>query len=1095
MGISGVQHAAGGWRSLIWRSIPKVAAMLVLIIGVAALLGWVLALPYLKSLIPGAVEMKANTAIGFILSACALFLLSGGYSMRRQQIAQSLALIVMLLGLATLSEYLSGMQLGIDEWLFLDSAHAYNKIPGRMSPFSAAAFTLVGLALAALPSPGSQKLVRLASLFVLLTGALSLLGYAWNASELVTDQWLPPVAVHTAIAFIFLGLAILRVSYSVERHLQPDSLIASYVLAGFVVAVLLLILAGGYTYRTVAKYEVSAYLVQHSQEVRGKLSHLYGMISDVQSAQRNYLLTGQPLYKQLYVQRVAALNLENKELLAHLDDNPERWLALVLLIEHRLELLERHLSIFEHQGLSAVSAAISSDDGIKTMYQIHELIEQMNNQEMKLLSSNELLLKQQREHALLVLLVTLLVGVATLSLLFAVIRRQIKTREETENKLQNTAARIVAIVDTVADGIITISQSGTIETVNPATARLFGYADVEMIGQNVKILMPEPYQSQHDGYLAHYHSTGDARVIGIGREVVGRRQDGSTFPMELAVSKMQLGDGYHYTGIVRDITTRKMAEAQQLASIKELADFKAALDEHAIVVTTDVRGMISYVNDKFCAISKYARNELIGQNHRIINSGFHPKTFFTELWKTISSGNIWKGEIKNRAKDGSFYWVDTTIVPFLDARGKPVQYIAIRADISERKRAEQMLLVAKDQAELANHAKDAFLATMSHEIRTPLTGMLGMLEVLSLGSLDTDQTQTLKMVWDSSRSLLRIVNDILDWSKIEEGKLELSECSTSIPLLLEEVVNTYSRVASSKSLMLWQRADSRLSSAHLVDPLRLSQILNNFVSNALKFTTYGEIEVRAELLGQMDSGERIRFSVKDTGVGIAPEVQAQLFQRYHQESADTARMYGGTGLGLAICRRLAELMDGQVELHSVPGQGSTFSITLILPVSDAPCEKMQAITQVAQQKVQPIQVYGNDVPLVLAVDDHPVNRDLLARQIKLLGLQSETAENGKVALSLWRQGRFALVITDCHMPEMDGYGLVRAIRHIEAEQLLTSTPVIAWTANALAEEERLCHAAGMDDLLVKPADLTQLKKMLEKWLPLAQAGNPQNKHA
>uniref|UniRef100_UPI0026109E29 PAS domain S-box protein n=1 Tax=Ferrovum sp. TaxID=2609467 RepID=UPI0026109E29 len=257
--------------------------------------------------------------------------------------------------------------------------------------------------------------------------------------------------------------------------------------------------------------------------------------------------------------------------------------------------------------------------------------------------------------------------------------RDVSREYATQAALRDSATRIQAILNTVADVIITIDERGIVETVNLAARSLFGYDVAEIVGQNIRMLMPEPYRSHHDGYIGRYLATGEAHIIGTGREVVGRRKDGSVFPMYLAVSEMQLEGERHFIGVVHDIT--------------------------------------------------------------------------------------------------------------------------------ERKQAEQKLSVAKEVAELANRAKDSFLATMSHEIRTPLTGMLGMLEVLSLTSLDHDQDETLRAVWDSGRSLLRIVNDILDWSKIEEGKLTLSPQSISIPRLLQEVVHTYSRVASSKSLLLWQHAD------------------------------------------------------------------------------------------------------------------------------------------------------------------------------------------------------------------------------------------------------------------------------------------------
>tara|TARA_R110002074_G_scaffold373069_2_gene548843 strand:- start:104203 stop:106554 length:2352 start_codon:yes stop_codon:yes gene_type:complete len=641
------------------------------------------------------------------------------------------------------------------------------------------------------------------------------------------------------------------------------------------------------------------------------------------------------------------------------------------------------------------------------------------------------------------------------------------------------------VLDLMEDSAITINVQGNIEVFDSSAERIFGYGAAEMIGQNFKMLMPTAYHSWHDDNLERCLTKSEAHVIGRRREVVGRRKDGSTFPMDIAISKIKSDHEPHFIGIVRDISRRNQAELQEAENQKELIDFKAALDQHAIVATTDADGLITYVNDKFCMISKYAREELIGQNHRIINSGYHPKTFFAELWATISNGHVWKGEIKNLAKDGAFYWVNTTIIPFIDRNGQPIQYIAIRTDITERKQIEMELISAHDTAHQANLAKDSFLATMSHEIRTPLGGMMGMLELLGYTPLNVDQRDTLQSAIDSGQSLLRIVNDILDWSKIEAGELGISPQPTSLTQILVDVVNTYARVASANSLILEQHIDTRLSQAHIVDPLRLSQVLNNFVSNALKFTQKGLVEVRADLLDSQDGTERVRFSVKDTGAGIKKGIQKRLFQSYQQADADTARRYGGTGLGLAICRKLADLMNGQLELESTLGMGSTFSITLDLPVSTTkainPFKSLLPI-ETATSLYQDPSIIKADAPRVLVVDDHPINRKLMVLQLGLLGLQAETAGNGEEALAIWRNGQFDLIITDCHMPKMNGYELAQTLRQLEAgDATRPSTPIFAWTANALAEEEALCRTAGMNEVLVKPTNLKQLKNTLAKW--------------
>ncbi|MBP6701987.1 MAG: response regulator [Vicinamibacteria bacterium] len=417
------------------------------------------------------------------------------------------------------------------------------------------------------------------------------------------------------------------------------------------------------------------------------------------------------------------------------------------------------------------------------------------------------------------------------------------------------------------------------------------------------------------------------------------------------------------------------------------------------------------------------------------------------------------------------------------------------ADNTEQKRLEDALQDAKEAADAANRAKGTFLATMSHEIRTPMNGVLGMLELLSLTKLDGDQRSTLGIVRESGKSLLRIIDDILDFSKIEAGKLEVRPETASIADVLEGVRSIYEGSASSKGVSLRAVADPLISPALWVDPLRLRQILNNFVSNALKFTARGgAIEIRAELVERAGDEDRVRLSVKDTGVGISLEDQRHLFEPFSQVAGEGQRGRGaGTGLGLTICRRLASMMGGAVEMLSEPGVGTTITLSLSLKVADPaglkridPAFERERVSSSARLRRLPptTEEAEREGTLVLVVDDHPTNRMLLARQILALGYAAESAENGVAGLKEWTSGRFGLVVTDCNMPEMDGYEMTRAIRRLEAVNGTKRTPIIACTANALGGEAEICFAAGMDDYLVKPVELAQMLEKLNQWLPI-----------
>ena len=406
----------------------------------------------------------------------------------------------------------------------------------------------------------------------------------------------------------------------------------------------------------------------------------------------------------------------------------------------------------------------------------------------------------------------------------------------------------------------------------------------------------------------------------------------------------------------------------------------------------------------------------------------------------------------------------------------------------EVKRKDAALRDSELRAREANKAKSAFLAAMSHEIRTPMIGITGMLELLEHTRLDAEQRRSIAIVQSSAQSLLQIIGDILDFSKIEAGRMELAPVDIDLRRLVEHTVGNYLGIASSKGLTLESAIDTQLAPAYVADPLRIRQILSNFMSNAVKFTRTGGVTVRAEHLETLPDGrDRIALRVRDSGIGISEEQRGALFQPFSQADTSTTRTFGGTGLGLAICRQLAEMMGGTIELASKPDVGSTFS--LVLPLAKGDVSKVEPERPVLREDDFPtrplpgIEEAQRENSLVLVVDDHATNREVLTRQLARAGFACETAADGEEGLQRWESGAYALVLTDIHMPKLDGYQLTAAIRKAERRTQRPRTPVIAITANVSKGEPERCIAMGMDGFLGKPLRIAQLSETLRRWLP------------
>ncbi|HEY6509686.1 MAG TPA: ATP-binding protein, partial [Vicinamibacterales bacterium] len=400
-------------------------------------------------------------------------------------------------------------------------------------------------------------------------------------------------------------------------------------------------------------------------------------------------------------------------------------------------------------------------------------------------------------------------------------------------------------------------------------------------------------------------------------------------------------------------------------------------------------------------------------------------------------------------------------------------------DISPLVRVEQDLRDARDQAERANRAKSAFLATMSHEIRTPMNAILGMSELLEMRTTNWEHREMLGVITASSQSLLRILNDVLDISKVEAGHLGLQLVAASVPDVVRAVALTFAETAKRKGLALDWSVHPAIASAHTCDPVRLRQVLLNLAGNAVKFTESGSVGIRAHLEREESGVQFIEFAVTDTGIGIAHGDQARLFQPFVQADDPGSRHRGGTGLGLAISRRLVELMNGDIDLQSDPGIGTTVRVRLALPIAtlDTP-----GPTAVPSAELQSPAAVGDARP-VLVVDDNEFNRSVLVKQVATLGYTAEQAADGEEALRRCRERDYSLILADCQMPGMDGFAFARAMRAEEsARPDGLRTPIVGWTANVMPEDVEACLAAGMDAVLAKPSALATVQSALDTWV-------------
>ena len=660
----------------------------------------------------------------------------------------------------------------------------------------------------------------------------------------------------------------------------------------------------------------------------------------------------------------------------------------------------------------------------------------------------------------------------------AVILQDLLEAEEGERESHGL---LDAVINSVPMRVFWKDRSSVFLGCNGPFARDAGFANpAEIAGMDDRAM---PWREQAEKYRADDRDvieSGESKILFEETRVMAL---GKSIP--LLASKLPLRDANGETigviGVYLDITERKLAE-------KELRNFRTAVEQSAnTIVITDPTGNIEYVNPAFEKSSGYTAAEAVGNNPRIMKSGSQCASFYQTMWVTLSSGKIWKGEFHNRRKNGSLYWEAATISPIFDEQGTAVHFIAIKEDITERKLLEANLHEALARAESAARAKSEFLAMMSHELRTPLNGVLGFADLLAETDLDHQQQDYAKTITSSGQHLLAVVNDILDFSSIENGRLKLDFAPVVISDLVESACLPIRKYIIDKGLDYRCETDPGVPKQIHGDAHRLRQILINLLGNAVKFTSSGSIVLR---IAPAPAGglKALDFSVVDSGPGIPPDALGLLFKPFSQVDSTLHRQFDGTGLGLAISQRIARAMGGMITVTSTLGKGSTFSFRLPIEADFLPPVRTeggsQPLTQDPPAGGMPVPLPGDRLQqpagggLVLVVEDDRTSSLLTGKILEALGYRTDFAWNGLEAFDAFVPGKYVAILMDMQMPVMDGIEATKKIREKESGLRI---PIIALTANVMPGDLERCLAIGMDDFLSKPVKKADLAAKLARF--------------
>ena len=644
----------------------------------------------------------------------------------------------------------------------------------------------------------------------------------------------------------------------------------------------------------------------------------------------------------------------------------------------------------------------------------------------------------------------------------------ISARRRVERELLESKEIFRVVFDNSAVAITVTDREEKIIAWNPFAEKILEMGKEVLFNKHVKELYPHSEWTR----IRRLHLRKKGIISNVETKIV--RSDGTLLDIDLSISILKDIEGNitGAIGIMRDITNQKLIEKQLKDSENKI---RTIIDNTAAAIT------MTDENERILSWNKFAE-QLLGMDSKDLYMKPVNSLYPEEEWRRIRAENIRKIGSKHHLetriirKDGQVIDIDISINVLKDAGNNIIGSVGIMQDITERKKAQAALLQAKIAAEEASNAKTMFLANMSHEVRTPMNAVICMIDLTLDTRLDEEQKENLKTAKDAAGNLLNLLNDILDLSRVEAGKLKLEKIEFDLPDVIKSVCKGLSVLARNKNLDLAWGIDAKAPTCVMGDPTRLRQIVINLVNNAIKFTPKGTIEVKVEALYISEDGCELKFSVSDTGIGIPKDKFEAIFEAFTQADDSVTRKYGGTGLGLTISKKLVQMMGGDIWVESEVGVGTTFYFTAKFPVA----KKEGETAQIAAEKsavIAPRPAVDAALKILLA-EDNIVNQKIAVKILEKKGWNVDAVQNGQEVIDLIGKKPFDLVLMDVQMPVIDGLKATQIIREQE-RQSGKHIPIVAMTAHAMDGDEKRCLAAGMDGYVAKPIDREKLFQTIE----------------